>query len=385
VSAASLSNPKLALSSQVHSTDCLLAQNWQEQAPSGLFLAGSVTGCGAAANDLTYRYVLEGTGSEYGARLKESRQPGQIPLSDAPSEASGDSGLRLEDCRSFPPASSFTVLVQETAFRLGVQHRALAVRALLHLPRVATRAGWITRRQLRRELRLNAERLRRDERTARSHVPLGKFQLDDLIFQEIDSALALPVLASLHYLRSVRPGSRYFALVDPINGFPVSLCSMSPLEWKCVGSHLKTHFAISPERVWDVSRVYSLDIAPPNAISLLLSRVRRYLHQNMLPVDLLVTAVDPNLGFTGSSYRASNWQQWMTVQARPYLYEKGRYVSPRQLREHFGTSNLTKLQANFPGIFQQSRVRLLDSMIFAFRVSRETEVVSAREMRRLHR
>ena len=45
------------------------------------------------------------------------------------------------------------------------------------------------------------------------------------------------------------------------------------------------------------------------------------------PADLLVTAVDPNLGFTGCSYRAANWQQWMTVKARPYLYENGRYVS----------------------------------------------------------
>ena len=31
-----------------------------------------------------------------------------------------------------------------------------------------------------------------------------------------------------------------------------------------------------------------------------------------LHADLLVTAVDPNLGFTGCSYRAANWQQWMT-------------------------------------------------------------------------
>jgi hypothetical protein len=293
--------------------------------------------------------------------------------------------LHLDECRDPSPTSSFGALVTQTARRVAVEPRALAVRALLHLPRVATDAGWIRRRELRRELTLNAAQLWSDERTARRHVPLEKFQLKDLIFQEIDSARAVPVLASLHYLRSVRPGSRHFGLVDPINGSPVSLCSLSPLEWKCIGRGLRTHFSISPERVWDASRVYSIDFAPTNAISFLLSRVRQHVRQNMLPVDLFVTAVDPNLGFTGSSYRASNWQQWMTVRARPYLYEHGRYVTPRQLRERFGTSNLTKLQANFPGRFQQSRVRLLDSMIFAIRVRGQTEVVPAKEIRRVHR
>ena len=78
----------------------------------------------------------------------------------------------------------------------------------------------------------------------------------------------------------------------------------------------------------------------------------RYLRRNMSAADLLVTAVDPNLGFTGGSYRAANWQQWMTVQARPYVYEYGRYVTPRQLRERFGTSSLVELHAQYPGRFR---------------------------------
>ena len=99
---------------------------------------------------------------------------------------------------------------------------------------------------------------------------------------------------------------------------------------------------------------------------------------SMPSTELLVTAVDPNLGFTGSSYRAANWQQWMTVRARPYLYENGRYVSPRQLRKRYGTANLGELQAKFPGgRFQQSRVRLLDSMIYCCRVNGATGVVPA--------
>ena len=53
------------------------------------------------------------------------------------------------------------------------------------------------------------------------------------------------------------------------------------------------------EAVRDVSRVYSFDSAPFNAISFLLSRVRHHIRKTCPEVRLLSTAVDPNLGFTG--------------------------------------------------------------------------------------
>ena len=295
------------------------------------------------------------------------------------------SQLHLDECRSFSPSSSFGALIWEVARSVGVEPRALAVRVLLHLPRVASHKGWVTRWQAQRELRSSAERLRRDVRAARSHVPIDGFSLRELAFEEIDSPRALPLLESLHYLRSARRGSLYFALVDPINRLPVSLCSVSPLEWKRVASQISAQFAVPQGGIWDVSRVYSVDSAPPHAISSLLSRVRTHLRRNMSRADLLITTVDANLGFTGGSYRAANWQQWMTVRARPYLYQNCVHVTPRQLRERFGTANLSELQAKYPGRFEQSRVRLLDSMIFCSSVNGETKVVPTQERRRLHR
>jgi hypothetical protein len=299
--------------------------------------------------------------------------------------ADADLGLHLDDCRSFSLTSSFGALVGATARRVGVEPRALAVRALLHLPRVATHEGVVRRWHAQREVRISAEWLRRDAWAASTHLPVERFTLRDLIFEQIDSSRALPVLALLHYLRSTRPGSRFFALVDPIHRLPVTLCSVSPLEWKRVAGQISAQFAIPKERIWDVSRVYSVDGAPPNAISLLLSKVRNYLRRDVFPASLIITAVDPNLGFTGCSYRAANWQQWMTVQARPYLYENGRYVTPRQLRERFGSSSLDELAAQYPGRFQRSKVRLLDSMIYCCRINGKTEVISRQDMPRLHR
>jgi hypothetical protein len=299
--------------------------------------------------------------------------------------ASTDSRLHLSECRSLLQPSPFRALVRETARGMDVEPRALAVRTLLHLPRLASHNGWVKRWQALRELMISAARLRGDTRAVSDHLPVQKYSLRELAFEVIDPPRALPLLTSLHYLRSARQDSLYFALVDPIDRLPVSLCSVSRLEWKCVSNQLQTHFAIRPAGAWDVSRVYSVDGAPANAISLLLSKVRVYFRRNFPSADLLVTTVDPNLGFTGSSYRASNWQQWMTVKARPYLYEYCRHVTPRQLRERFDTASLPQLEAKYPGRFQQSKARLLDSMIYCCSVSGETKAVSARERRRLRR
>ena len=145
-------------------------------------------------------------------------------------------------------------------------------------------SGWVTTWQAQRELRINAERLRSDVRAARSHVPRRRNSNSaSWLFELIDPFRALPLLTSLHYLRSARQDSLYFALVDPIDRLPVSLCSVSPSRME-VGFKIEItwrNLLFRPERVWDVSRVYSVDSAPPNAISLLLSKVRVYFRRNL--------------------------------------------------------------------------------------------------------
>jgi hypothetical protein len=292
--------------------------------------------------------------------------------------------LMLADCRM--PGSDFESLVSDVARETGADIRGLAVRALLHLPRVATFKGRVSRKQAARELFRSARRMQASTVAARDLIPDQPRALQELVFGLVSAPAAERLFTALHYLGSARPGSENFALLDPATGRPVTICSVSPLEWKRVGRHLHSVFGVSPQQIWDVSRVYSCAVAPPNAISFLLSRVRSALRNSEHDVQLLTTAVDPNLGFTGSSYRAANWQQWLTIQPRPYLYRQQQYVSPRQLRQQFGTSSLAELQARYPGQrFEQSKARLLDSLIFCCRVSRETEPVEVRRQRPLHR
>lgn len=291
--------------------------------------------------------------------------------------------LSLDDCRTHAP--EFADLLEVAVRRHGVPSRALGVRTLLHLPRLARSNGGVGRNAVTAELNRNATRLRRDQREIDSLIPQDKYSLADLSFVRLGGE-ADQIFSSLHYLRSARAGSLNFALVDPVNKLPVTLCSVSPLEWMRVGKQIQAQFGVPLGAVWDVSRVYSFDVAPVNAISYLLAKVRQVVRREIPSVQLLTTAVDPNLGFTGSSYRAANWQQWMSIEARPYLYVDGVYASPRQLRVRYGGANLTQLGQANPGVrFEQSRAKLLDSLIFCSRLRGETEAVPAEAQRRLRR
>ncbi|MGW6275870.1 Mom family adenine methylcarbamoylation protein [Kribbella sp. NPDC055071] len=264
--------------------------------------------------------------------------------------------------------------------------RALTVRTLLHLPRLARPDGTVAANQVRAELRRNAERLRRDQESIESLIPKDRYPLTDLEFVRLGGSQAHQIFSTLHYLRSARAGSINFALVDPVRRVPVTLCSVSPLEWVRVGRQLQSQFDVPVGAAWDVSRVYSFDVAPVNAISYLLSKVRQAIRREIPGVQLLTTAVDPNLGFGGASYRSSNWQQWMSIKARPYLYVDGVYTSPRQLRTTFGGANLAELRRiHRERRFEQSRAALLDSLIFCCRLRGETEQVAADEYRLLRR
>jgi len=303
-----------------------------------------------------------------------------------PSPAVSPSAPRvsLDGCRMQGP--EFADPLSAVAEKYGVAPRALTVRTLLHLPRLARSDGTVGEKQVRAELKRNAERLRRDHQAIDALIPTDRYPLTDLEFVRLGGGQAHQIFSTLHYLRSARAGSLNFALVDPVRRLPVTLCSVSPLEWLRVGRQLQSQFGVPLGAAWDVSRVYSFDVAPVNAISYLLSKVRQAIRREIPGVRLLTTAVDPNLGFGGASYRSSNWQQWMSIKPRPYLYVDGLYTSPRQLRTRFGGANLAELRhTHGDHRFEQSRANLLDSLIFCCRLRGETEQVAPAEYRLLRR
>jgi len=290
----------------------------------------------------------------------------------------------LAECRQ--PVSGFVEVVAKVAERRGVDARGLAVRARLHLPRVARSDGTVGRRLALAEVIRSSRHLSADIAAIRGLVPSGETRgLDDLRFVVYDDDKAFAVFSHLHYLRSARPGSVNFALVDRSSGLPVALCSATPLDWRRLGGALERRFGVPPREVWDISRVYSFQVAPHSAISRLLAQVRRWFRRERRDASLLVTTVDPNMGFTGTSYRAANWQEWLRVRPRPYLYLNRQYISPRQLRQQFGTTNKDELRERLGVRLEVSRATLLDSSIYCWRVRGATEPVPVAELHRLRR
>jgi hypothetical protein len=264
-----------------------------------------------------------------------------------------------------------------------VDRRALAVRTRLHLPRYMDADGTVRYREAIAVAVRNAKRLRKDQRAVRDLIPRREYALEDLEFRQIGED-AERVFGSLHYLRNARRGSLNFALVDKNTGAPLTLCSASPLEWRRVAEQLKLQFDVPQEAVWDLSRVYSFEGAPPNAVSSLLAQVRKYFRKRG-DVQLLTTAVDPNLGFSGSSYLASNWQLWMTVRARPYLYFKGRYMSLREMWASFPDVRSIDELCGANRHAKRSTAELKDSLIFCCRIRGATELVEPESRHRILR
>ncbi len=313
---------------------------------------------------------------------------GTLPSSDRGHDLlSKNDPISLAACRTRQQDfADLVCLVVEKMCKVapGIEPWALIVRTLLHLPRMAGRAGTVSPRQVHSELLRCARHLLEDQANVRHRVPARPVELRELTFVADESEASTDIFDSLHYLRNARAGSVNYALVDD-TGRPVTLCSVSPLEWTRVGKQLTKQFGLPIGSVRDVSRVFSFDSAPPNAISYLLSRVRKEIRKSLPEVELLSTAVDPNLGFTGASYQAANWHRWMTIKARPYMYFDQDYITPRQLRAELGTTNVDALKSAYGKRFKVSQADLLDSMIFCCRVKAPTEHVPPAQQRRLYR
>jgi len=279
----------------------------------------------------------------------------------------------------------FIQRLDEIPHRERHELRSVAVRTLLHLPRVADHGGFVTKEQIDADVDRFAEQLAADQGAVKNLISTREVEdLDDLEFKRLDADGPAEIFDHLHYLRRARAESDYYALVNPADGLPVSICSVSPLQWRRVGQQLTRQFGVPMGAVREVSRLFTCDVAPKNSVSRLLKMLRKALESES-DAQLLSTVVDPNPGFTGASYRASNWQQWMTVRARPYLYYDKNYMSLREMRARFPAYRSIDELCDKETKAERSRVKLRDSLIFCYRIRAVTERVPVEEQHRLTR
>jgi hypothetical protein len=228
--------------------------------------------------------------------------------------------------------------------------RDLLLQSLIHLPRIAGRDGNVSKGAAAREIRRQWE-LRHDELTplaALAAAPTEPPGLESLSVEIIAADAAQPILAHFHYLRSFRPGSVNVAAL--YQGRIVALCSLSPLDLPELAQRLPI---TSLGEAAVVSRVFAFDWAPRNIVSYLLARVGQV--AGLSDTRMLITYLNPNLGFTGASYRAANWRTIGVEKDTCYAYFRGRYITDRRLAQ---------LSASERAHVEFSRMRLAPLVIY---------------------
>lgn len=275
-----------------------------------------------------------------------------------------DEGSGIELHRSLaskPEDPSLKALVAAVADAAGVPFRPLLLQALLYLPRISDVNGLLSRRSARTEI----ERLTQFVPKKWEWGPdfqQGEGLLDASI-RELDEGRASEILERFHYLRSTHQGSRHYGMwMEGAFDRPVAIASVSLNDVPTL-QDLAQRMTVSVERTKVVSRVFAFPQSPRNSISRLLSSIAR--SERSLGNVRLFTYVNPNLGFTGVSYRASSWEMVGDEPGTTYRYVDQNYMTDRYLRRTFGTSRDEELRHLLGDRFERSIMNLEPLLVYS--------------------
>jgi hypothetical protein len=263
-------------------------------------------------------------------------------------------------------------LITSLAHTYMVSPRDLTVTALLYLPRLM-KVQFPTDQEMEDELKRLCQIIReRTQYYGEWNEPPSPMisSPQHTVFGEVTPAEAQVIHERFHYISSFRSDSQHFGLKTQNSNKIVALASLSPFDLHHVEPLLPA--TITPDRVCVISRVYSFDWAPRNTTSYLLGHVQRHVAQQDTDIAMLLTYVNPNLGFSGASFRAANWLPFGREDGTRYCYLDGEYITDRKLERLFGTSNPTQLRRQLGTRFEESEIWLAPLLLLAFYFDRET-------------
>jgi hypothetical protein len=240
----------------------------------------------------------------------------------------GMSDVQQEVLRVAPGAAVVDLARRHADGHVSV--RALELEALLHLPRLADAAGVVKATVAEHEVARLSRCLHVLHKPAQRLLrpPAVVPEVSELAFGEVEESLATTVMKRLHYLHSPRRESVHLGSFTS-EGRLAALVCVSPLDLGTIVAGLPPYVAADETLV--VSRVFALDWAPRNAISRLLASVERRLREVRPEVRLLLTYLNPNLGFDGASYRAANWMLFGYEAGTRYGYLDADYITDREI------------------------------------------------------
>jgi hypothetical protein len=258
-------------------------------------------------------------------------------------------------------------LISNTASKCHIASRDLELQVLLYFPRLMNEDQLPDNHLVGDEVRrLGFMIQNRVHPNASWYTPPSDLPSTprDTSLVEIHDEDARVIHERFHYLSSFRQNSFHIGLRTLEENHLMALVTLSPFDLEHVAAYLPS--GIKTSQVMVVSRVYCFDWSPRNTISYLLSRAIKWIRRRAPSIKMVLTYVNPNLGFTGASYKAANWVVFGRELGTRYAYLDNQYVTDRNLASSFGTSDPRFLRKYLGTRFEVSTIGLNPLLLYAY-------------------
>jgi hypothetical protein len=218
--------------------------------------------------------------------------------------------------------------VEDCAESFEIDRRDIRKQVLLHLPRFGAdelqSANTVENETLRLATKLY--HLRKGYTDWAKRPPLQILDRRTVEARPCDGGIAQEIYQRFHYIGSCRDAVFNIGLfAQQYPDVPFAVAALSAMDI----SQLR---ALAPNYANDsalvLSRVFAFAWAPKNSISFLLGAVHAWVRRSTPEIHHLVTYLNPNLEFTGSSYYAANWHPLLRTPLR-YFYLNDNYITYR--------------------------------------------------------
>ena len=179
--------------------------------------------------------------------------------------------------------------------------------------------------------------------------------------------VAKEILERFHYIGSYRKNSIHLGLYYKISAKVeklMGIMTFSHYDFNIEPYNVFINF--NRKEILNLSRLYVFNWAPFNTNSYFLSKGIGYVKKHFPKIQCFTTCANPNIGHSGTSYKASNCIETAQFLGSPYLFLNGRSVTIRSLSEKYGTLDFKKLKSKLKNQLVISKSKLLPQKIFIY-------------------
>jgi hypothetical protein len=246
--------------------------------------------------------------------------------------------------------------------------RELGLALRLHLPRCADESGCVDSVSALLEARRLRALISLRHSACVAALPRGNRvrEVRELSLTRVPESWGRLISENLHYLGVARSNAEHWALRSAESGALHCYGCVSQVGFEGTRQAIDEVLGSPMAKIVSLSRIYAFPSRPSNAISYLIARLLRT-SPLIRTADWVITTVDPNLGFTGSSYAAAGWKILHQYAPQRYDYVDANFVTPAQLARRFGTADRPELAKRLGRRFQSTVCSLDGQLVFGIR------------------